>query len=259
MIGHLAKILLIAALVGGSAADATERFDPFTIADIEDRLGAAVPEDLDLQDQAGRRVRLGDYLAEGPLLLAPVDFACRNICGVTLGGLFGALDDLERRPGEAFELLVVSFDPHARPADGAAAQAEYRERFETAAGAHFLTGDAGPLLDAVGFRYAYDPATEQYAHPAAVAVVAPDGRLARWLYGYPFETFDLRLALSEAGGGAIGGLTDRLWQLCFRYDPKIGAYTPAILNALKAGGVLTAVLVGGGIAAALRRERARKR
>jgi protein SCO1 len=164
-----------------------------------------------------------------------------------------------RVPGAAFELLVVSIDPNDRPADGAAARAKYRERFETAAGAHFLTGDAAPLLAAIGFRYAYDSGTGQYAHPAAVAALRPDGRLARWLYGYPFETFDLRLALTDAGGEKVGGLADRLWQLCFRYDPKIGAYTPAILRALKAGGALTVLLVGGGIALALRRERGRKR
>jgi protein SCO1/2 len=191
-------------------------------------------------------------------VLAPVDFNCQNICGITLGGLFGALDDLASRPGEAFEVLV-SIDPDARPGDAAAAQAGYRQRFASAAGAHFLTGDAAPPLDAIGFRYAYDSETRQYAHPAAVAVVKPDGRLARWLYGYPFEAFDLRLALGEAGGGTIGGLTDRLWQLCFHYDPKIDAYTPAIINILQAGGVLTVVLIGGGIAAALRRERTRRR
>jgi protein SCO1 len=256
VIGH---VLLIAALIGTAAARAAEPFDPFTIADIEDRLGASVPEDLGLRDETGRRVRLGDYLAGRPLLFAPVDFGCQNICGITLGGLFGALDDLGRRPGAAFELLVVSIDRNDRPADGAAALSEYRDRFETAAGAHFLTGDAAPLLAATGFRYAYDPKTELYAHPAAVAVVTPNGRLARWLYGYPFEPFDLRLALTDAGGEKVGGLTDRLWQLCFRYDPKIGAYTPAILRALKAGGALTVLLVGGGIALALCRERGRKR
>jgi hypothetical protein len=57
---------------------------------------------------------------------------------------------------------------------------------------------------AIGFRYGYDAATDQYIHPAAAGVVTPDGRLARWFYGYPFEAFDLRLAVIEAGGGAIG-------------------------------------------------------
>jgi protein SCO1/2 len=102
------------------------------------------------------------------------------------------------------------------------------------------------------------PTPTKYAHPAAVAALTPDGRLARWPYGYPFETFDLRLALSEAGEGTVGNLADRLCLLCFRCDPKLGAYTPAVLGALQAGGALTAVLLGGGIIVALRREKRRR-
>ena len=90
MIRHLAEASVIAVLVGASGVSAAERFDPFTIAAIEDRVGAAVPKDLSLHDQNGRQVRLGHYLTGKPLLLAPVDFDCQNICGITLGGLFGA-------------------------------------------------------------------------------------------------------------------------------------------------------------------------
>jgi len=252
-------VALALAAVAGPSPHAAERFDPFTSAAIEDRLGALLPTDLALQDAAGRAVRLGDYLGAKPLLLAPVDLDCQNICGVTLGGLLDALGALERTPGEDFELLVVSIDPQEGPAEAVAARAEYQARFAAAAGARYLTGDARPLLEAIGFRYAYDPVTGQYAHPAAVAVVAPDGRVARWLYGYPFEPFDLRLALSEAGDGTIGSLAERLSLLCFRYDPATGAYTATVLGALQAGCALTALLLGGGIALALRRERRGRR
>ncbi len=250
------RLCLLAFLLGAALpATAVATGDPFTIADIEDRLGTAVPLDLTLEDAEGHPVRLGDRIGRRPAMLVPVDLDCQNICGITLAGLFEALDDLEKRPGEDYELLVVSIDPETRPIDALAARADYRARFASAGGASFLTGDARPLLDAIGFRFAYDPETDQYAHPTAVAVVNVEGRLANWLYGYPFEAFDLRLALDEAGGGGIGGLSDRLWQLCFRYDPKIGAYTPAILGALKIGGVLTVLLIGGGIALMLRHDR----
>ena len=45
---------------------------------------------------------------------------------------------------------------------------------------HFLTGDQtsiAPLLDTVGYKYQYDPAIDQYAHPAMIAVLTPDGRI----------------------------------------------------------------------------------
>jgi hypothetical protein len=54
MIRHLVTACLILTLAGISSVAAAERFDPFTIADIEDRLGVALPKDLRLHDAAGR-------------------------------------------------------------------------------------------------------------------------------------------------------------------------------------------------------------
>jgi protein SCO1/2 len=107
----------------------------------------------------------------------------------------------------------------------------------------------------MGFHYAYDSTTDQYAHPAAVAVVTPDGHLARWLYGYPFEPSDIRLALTEASAGSIGTLADRLWLLCYCYDPATGTYSVRVNQALEAGGGLTVLLLGGLVLMLLRHER----
>ena len=85
-------------------------------------------------------------------------------------------------------------------------------------------------------------------------MLTPDGRLARWLYGYPFQASDLRLALVEAADGEIGTLADRLWLLCYGYDPELGAYTAAVGTALKAGGGLTVLALGGFVLVMLRRE-----
>jgi protein SCO1/2 len=215
------------------------------MAAIEDRLGASIPKGLALQDEAGRQVTLGDCLGEKPVLLAPVDFDCPEHLQRHARQPFrraGAVRPQARRgvraPGREHR-------SERRPSGG------YRQRFETATPAHFLAGDATRLIDAMGFRYAYDPDTDQYAHPTAVAALTS-------LYGYPFETFDLRLALSEAGEGTVGNLADRLWLLCFHYDPKLGTYTPAVLGTLQAGGALIAVLLAGGIIVALRREKRRR-
>ncbi|MEZ5859119.1 MAG: hypothetical protein R3D28_09050 [Geminicoccaceae bacterium] len=174
MIGLLiAPALALAALLGATPR-AVAAFDPFASAAIDDRLGARLPMRLALWDEAGREVRLGDYLADKPLLLAPVDLDCQNICGVTLGGLLDALAGLDRGPGEDFELLLVSIDqqegPAQRPRPRPPIVSSSRRR---------LAPTSSPatrvLLDAIGFRYAHDPATGQFAHPAAVAVVTPKG------------------------------------------------------------------------------------
>lgn len=237
-------------------------FDPFSTAAIEPKLGSPVPQEIGLVDETDAHVTLADYLGAKPVILAPVDFDCRNICGVTLAGLFNALAGLSLGPN-AFEVLAISIDPRETAADAKRAKAETLTRDGSAGRAeavHFLAGDAGSsrqLAEAIGFRYAYDPDTDQFAHPAAVAVISPSGKLARWLYGYPFEPSDLRLALTEAGEGTIGTLSDRVWLLCYGYDPKTGTYTADVDLALKAGGGLTILLLGGLVAFMLRRERRR--
>ena len=53
-------------------------------------------------------------------------------------------------------------------------------------GWHFLTGDEPQikqLADAVGFRYAYDPDSKQYAHASAIMLLTPEGKISRYFYG----------------------------------------------------------------------------
>ena len=52
----------------------------------------------------------------------------------------------------------------------------------------------------------------------------------------------MRLALIEASGNKIGGLTDTYLLFCFHYDPATGRYGLAVeYGALKIAGVLTLV------------------
>jgi protein SCO1/2 len=125
---------------------------------------------------------------------------------------------------------------------------------------HFLTGretSIRALTDAAGFRYAYDEAIDQYAHPAAVTVATSDGRVSRYLFGIDFPPRDLRLALVEAGAGRIGTAIDTALLFCYHYDPATGRYGLVIMNIVRLAGVLTVVLLVTAIAVSLRRERRR--
>jgi protein SCO1 len=256
--GRYGTLLWLLVLLTGAPVAAGAPLDVLAAASIEPgRLGVTVPSDVVLEDATGRQVRVGDLLGRRPVLLAPVDYDCKNICGFTLAGLLAALGELEWRPGREYDLLVASIDPASTAADAKAAREKQLARFEGLAGrgVRFLAGDASALTSALGFRYGYDAKTDQYIHPAAVAVVTPEGRLSRWLYGYPFEASDLRLALVEAGGGTIDTLRDAFWLLCYGYDPATGKYSAAIDRLLEAGGGLTVLLLGGFVLVMLRRER----
>jgi protein SCO1/2 len=59
----------------------------------------------------------------------------------------------------------------------------------------------------------------------------------------------------EATNERIGGFVDQLLLLCYHYDPKMGRYTPAILNVVRMAAAFTVILIAVGITLALRREK----
>ncbi|AUX33086.1 uncharacterized protein SOCE836_052390 [Sorangium cellulosum] len=266
--------------LGPSAADAAPASDgsgaeeppegaflePTRGVDIEERLGRPVDRELAFTDMDGRRVRLGDYFADGkPLLLVLAYYRCPALCGLVLRGAVEGLKLLPYRLGEQFHALTVSFDPRERPA--AASQKRAVTLSELGADARapewpFLVGDEAAtraLAADLGFRYAYDPTTDQYAHPAAVFVLTPDGRISRYLYGTEFSARDLRLALLEASRGGIGTIVDRVIMTCYRFDPASRRYGPFLLGFLRLGAAAILITVGGLLAVLWRRERRRPR
>jgi protein SCO1/2 len=108
--------------------------------------------------------------------------------------------------------------------------------------------DIRAVTTAAGYHYAYDPEHDQFAHPAAAFVVTAKGRISRVLHGLGLAGDDLRLALVEASQGRVGSFADRIHLLCYGFDPTRGVYTALIARWLAFGGVLTVVLLGGGLA-----------
>jgi len=207
---------------------------------------------------AGAVPGLDDTLGGPPVVLVLAYYSCPNLCGVTLGGIASALKETGLHAGADFRLTALSINPAEGPAEAAAARAQAVERLGSGEGLRFLTGDEPQIrrvADAVGFRYRWDEDLRQFLHPVGVFVLTADGRASRWISGAGFDGTDLRLALTEAGEGKIGSLTDRLRLLCYHYDPVRGTYDATILGTLRVAGTLTVLGLGGGIVWALRRER----
>ncbi|MCX7669284.1 MAG: SCO family protein, partial [Anaerolineae bacterium] len=139
--------------------------------------------------------------------------------------------------------------------------AEYRrDGAETAW--HFLVGDEPEirrLTDAIGFRYRWDEASQQYAHASGIVLATPAGRLAQYFYGVEFSPRDLRLALVESSQERIGTLVDQLLLYCFHYDPATGTYSRLALDVVRAGGILTLIALGAFVGLMLRRDARRRR
>lgn len=113
------------------------------------------------------------------------------------------------------------------------------------------------IADIVGFRYVFDETTSQYGHPAVVVILSPKGRIARYVYGPEPSGRDLRLALTEAGEGKIGGIVDRVLVTCYRFDPATRRYGPYIAGFFRIGALVILVVVAVILGMFWRLERAR--
>lgn len=213
--------------------------------DIEQRLGNQIPLDLKFRDESGREVRLAEYFAKGkPVALTLVYYECPMLCNQVLNGAVGAFQALTFTAGKEFEVVTVSFDPREGPELAAKKKETYLHRYKREGaeqGWHFLTGDKASidaLAESVGFHYAWDEQSQQFAHASAVMVATPQGKLSHYFYGIDYAPKDLRLAFVEASEGKIGSPVDSLLLFCYHYDPASGRFAP-VMGVLRAAGVLT--------------------
>jgi protein SCO1/2 len=221
---------------------------------IDQKLSQQVPLDIVFKDENGQEVKLGEFFGKRPVVLALVYYDCPMLCTLVLNGMTSAFRVLSFVPGDQYEVVTVSFDPRETPALAAAKKKIYVDYLadEKRAGAmkgwHFLTGDEANihrLTAAVGFRYHWDEATNQFAHASGIMVLTPEGRLAQYYYGIEYSPKDLRLGLVEASANKIGTPVDQLLLYCYHYDPATGKYGAVVMNMIRLGGLVTIVGIAG--------------
>lgn len=228
--------------------------------DFVQRLNEPLPLNLPFTDESGRAVKLGDYFSRRPVVLAFVYYDCTMLCSQVLNGVTSALSALDETVGRDFDVLAVSFDPRDTPVAAAAKKASYVDRYKRVgaeAGFHFLTGSAESvrtLTDAVGFKYAWDEKTQQFAHASGFVIATPDGRLSRYFYGIEYAPRDIKFALIESSAGRVGSIVDQVLLYCYHYDPKTGSYSFVAMKAVQLGGAFTLLGLVGFVVVAIRRE-----
>jgi protein SCO1 len=217
---------------------------------IDQKLNDEIPLDLKFRDEHGQTVELARYFGSKPVILTLVYYNCPMLCTQVLNGLDRTLKLLPMDIGKDFNVMTVSIDPTERPVLAEAKQAMYTGMYGrpgAAEGWHFLTGDEPEikhLAQAVGFRYAYDAESKQFAHASVIMMLTPEGRLSRYFYGIEYPQRDVRLGLVEASQGKIGSAIDQVLLFCYHYDPHTGKYGLLISRVIQLAGVLT-VLAGG--------------
>jgi protein SCO1/2 len=227
---------------------------------IDQKLNGSVPLDLAFRDEHGNSVELAQLFAGKPVILTLVYYNCPMLCTQVLNALDRSMETMPLEIGKDFNVVTVSIDPTDRPVMADAKHAMYAGMYGRPGaqyGWHFLVGDEPQikqLADAVGFRYAYDPDSKQYAHASTIIVLTPEGRISRYLYGIQYPHRDLRLALVEASEGKIGSPVDSILLFCYHYDPHTGKYGLLISHVIQASGGLTVLALGILIVVLSRRE-----
>jgi protein SCO1/2 len=217
---------------------------------IADKSGAELPRDVRLTGSDGRDFILGEYMdGDKPLVLVLAYYGCPMLCSLVLNGTVDVLKAVPKSAGSDFRVLVVSFDPRDKPEVARGKRAAYLEAYgreADLAAFEFAIGSEAEVLrlaDAVGFRYRWDDAQQQYAHAAGIFVVTPGGKLSQALTGIKFEADDLTAALGEADKGVWRSPLKSALLFCFQYNPQTGKYVLAAGRAMQvAAGVTIAVI-----------------
>jgi protein SCO1/2 len=224
---------------------------------VDERLGARVPLAARFRTSDGTPVALADVLrGELPVILTFNYSSCPMLCSLQLNGLSAALPQLDTiRLGAQFRIVTIDLEPDESLAKLAAMKARYIDRLPEAqrdrarTGWTFLAaavpGDASQIrsvADAVGFHYAYVSERAEWAHPAALIMLAASGQVTRYVYGIDFEPAVLRESIIKAGVAepltAIGFMNR-----CYHFDPDETSHARAGVVALKIGAAGFGVLL----------------
>jgi protein SCO1/2 len=266
----------LALLAGGEAAakpvppeerpDRTEALPARLVGiDVKERLGQAVAKNAVFTDESGRTGPLSNYLdGHHPVILTLNYSRCPMLCSLELNGLVDAMKQLDWTLGTQFKVLTVVLDPNEKPEDARKSQARYLRQYGRAgaSGWNFLTGSEASIrsvANSVGFFYGFNEARNEYVHPAAIMLLSPDGRVARYLYGIEYHPKTLRLSLVESGEGKIGSSIDQLVLYCFHYDEKEGRYAPVAMNIMRVSSGIGATMLGGFLTSFFLAESRRKK
>jgi protein SCO1 len=215
----------------------------------EQHPGQQISHDLVFRDENGRALKFGDLFGNRPVILVLGYYRCPMLCTMINDGLINALENLRANVGADFDVVELSIDPGETPAAAAERKALYVHRYGrsgAAAGWHCLVGDAKAitqLTDEVGYRYAYDLETKQYAHPSGVIVLTPSGKISRYVFGVTFNSTEFRDALAAAREGKSGSVLSQIFLLCYHYNPITGKYGALILSILSIASVGFVVLM----------------
>lgn len=229
---------------------------------VSESLDSRLPLDETFVDHTGKIVKLGDYVdGTHPTLLVFAYHTCPTLCSLVQNGVVEAMKGIEWNPGDQYRVVTISIDPRDTPEIANTKRTSLigqLGRPVSNEGWPFLTGKEQAIQEVTkyaGWHYYWDDRQKQYAHPGAVVLLKPNGRIARYLYGIEFNPKDLRLGLLEASEYKSISTFDRALLYCYQYDGHQRKYSLVATRVMRIGGGVTVVALAGFLAIMWRREK----
>jgi len=237
-------ICLIPALMNGQGLVRESNLTDEIDIGIEEKLGETIPLDLTFNNENNEQVTLGQLINK-PTVMCFVYFDCPNLCSPLMDGVAEVISKMDMELGEDYQVITISFNTSDTPEKAREKKVNFVTRIskEHQKDWIYLTGDQdniNKITDAVGYHYKAQGV--DFAHPSAIVVVSPTGKITRYLYGLTYLPFDLKMAIIEAQKGIARPTINKVLEYCFAYNPSSKTYTLQITRVV-GGFILFAALV----------------
>jgi len=212
---------------------------------IVEQLGQTIPLDLQFLNEAGDTVTLRQ-LIDKPTALSFVYFDCPSICGPFQSGIADVVSKVDATLGKDYQVILISFNPLDDPVKAREKKKNYVQQIpdNQQYAWHYLTGwqeNIKKITDAVGYHF--KPTGLDFAHPSALVILSPQGKITRYLFGISVLPFDLKMALIEAQKGQARPTINKVLEYCFSYNDTSRTYTLQVTRIVAILTILIALVV----------------
>lgn len=210
---------------------------------IVEHLGDTIPLELKFYNENNDTVTLGEIITK-PTIFSFVYFDCPGLCSPLLAGVSDAIEKVDMKLGEEYQVVTISFNTKDDPEKARQKKLNFVQNIskEHQADWVYLTGEQESIdriTDAIGYKY--KPQGFDFSHPSAIVLVSPHGKITRYLYGLSYLPFDVKMAIIEAQQGIPRPTINRILEYCFAYEPASQTYG---LQITKVIGAMTLLILG---------------
>lgn len=211
---------------------------------IVEKLGDTIPN-LWFLNETSDTVKLGE-LVNMPTILFFVYFDCPNLCSPLMDGVADVVSKLDLKLGTDFRIITISFNTKDTPEKAKEKKINFVQKISKENQKYwtYLTGtqeNIDRITDAIGYKYKAQGL--DFAHPSAIYVLSPQGRITRYLYGLTFLPFDVKMAIIEAQKGIPRPTINKILEYCFAYNPNSHTYTLQVTRIIGSITILIALIV----------------